>query len=262
MTSRSGGSGEHNRQGTRDPARVPSQRGRCGCGTRVGTGAGSIATDCGWCKRVASHRHHRFGADGGCGRSEVGPGRARDLFSSRNPDQLAELVADAGSKAQAGLPGAAAAFGEVVLIAVPYGALPQVGRDYAALMQGKVVIDCGNPREDRDGPMAADAIERGTGVASAEYLPGVRLVRAFNAVASTMVRDAPRVPERIAIPIAADDQEAIEVTSGLVEDAGFDPVLVGGLERAREFDRGTPVYVRGMSAVQLREALNLAGQES
>ena len=179
------------------------------------------------------------------------------FFSSRNPDQLRELVAEAGPRAQAGLPGAAAAFGEVVLIAVPYGALPQVGRDYGPQMQGKIVIDCGNPRADRDGPMADDAIARGTGVASAEYLSGVRLVRAFNAVGFTMVRDAPRAPERIGIPIAGDDPEAVEVTTGLVEDAGFDPVFVGGLERAREFDRGTSVYVRGMSAAQLREALNL-----
>lgn len=179
------------------------------------------------------------------------------FFSSRNPDQLTELVAQAGPKAQAGLPGAAASFGEVVLIAVPYGALPQVGRDYAPQMQGKIVIDCGNPRADRDGPMADDAIERGTGVASAGYLPGVRLVRAFSAVGFTMVRDAPRSPERIGIPIAGDDSEAVEVTTGLVEDAGFDPVFVGDLDRAREFDRGTAVYVRGMSAAQLREALGL-----
>lgn len=116
------------------------------------------------------------------------------FFSSRNPDRLADLVAEAGPNAQAGLPNAAASFGEVVLIAVPYGALPQVGRDYGPLMQGKVVIDLGNPREDRDGPMAVDAIARGTGVVSAEYLLGVRLVRALSAISSTQVRNAPRPP--------------------------------------------------------------------
>lgn len=179
------------------------------------------------------------------------------FFSSRHPEELAELVAEAGPNAQAGLPDEAARFGDVILIAVPYGALPQVGQDYGSLMQGKVVIDVGNPREDRDGPMAADAIAKGTGVASAEYLPGVRLVRALNAVAFTMVRDAPRSPERIGVPIAADDPEAIEIATRLVEDAGFDPVVVGGLERAREFDRGTDVYVRGLSARELREALGL-----
>ena len=179
------------------------------------------------------------------------------FFSSRNPDRLADLVAEAGPNAQAGLPNAAASFGEVVLIAVPYGALPQVGRDYGPLMQGKVVIDLGNPREDRDGPMAVDAIARGTGVVSAEYLPGVRLVRALSAISSTQVRNAPRTPERIGVPIAGDDPEAVEIATRLVEDAGFDPVLVGPLARAREFDRGTEVYVRGMSGAELREALNL-----
>ncbi|MCH7531126.1 MAG: NADPH-dependent F420 reductase [Gemmatimonadetes bacterium] len=180
------------------------------------------------------------------------------LFSSRHPEELTELVERAGSGARAGLPQEAATFGEAVLIAVPYGALPQVGQDYAPLMQGKVVIDCGNPRADRDGPMADDAIARGTGVASAEYLPGVRLVRAFNALSARQVeREAHREGEKIGIPIAADDQDAIQTVVDLVVDAGFDPVVVGALSRAREFDRGTPVYVRGMTAAQLREAMGL-----
>jgi hypothetical protein len=180
------------------------------------------------------------------------------LFSSRSPTDLVELVGEAGPRTRAGYPEEAAQFGEVVLIAVPYGALPQIGRDYAAMMQGKVVIDCGNPRADRDGPMADEAIARGTGVASAEYLPGVRLVRAFNALSYQQVeREAHRDGEKIGIPIASDDADAIRITSELVVDAGFDPVVVGGLERAHEFDRGTPVYVRGLTAAQLREALRL-----
>ena len=180
------------------------------------------------------------------------------LFSSRNPSDLNELVGAAGSRARAGYPQDAATFGDAVLIAVPYGALPEVGRASAPLMRGKVVIDCGNPRADRDGPMADDAMAKGTGVASAEYLPGVRLVRAFNALSYQQVeREAHREGEKIGIPIASDDAEAIQITSDLVVDAGFDPVVVGGLARARDFDRGTPVYVRGMTAAQLRDALGL-----
>jgi len=179
------------------------------------------------------------------------------FFSSRHPEELTDLVSSAGEHAQAGLPDGAARFGEVILIAVPYAALPQVGRDYSQLMQGKIVIDCGNPRADRDGPMADAAIALGTGVASANFLPGVRLVRSFSCVSWIQVQQAPRSPERIGIPIATDDDEAARVTARLVEDTGFDPVFVGGLERAREFDRGTPVYVRGMSAAELREALDL-----
>jgi len=180
------------------------------------------------------------------------------LFSSRNPTDLVELVGEAGPRTRAGYPEEAAQFGEVVFIAVPYGALPQIGRDYSGMMRGKVVIDCTNPRADRDGPMADEAIAKGTGVASAEYLPGVRLVRAFNALSFQQVeREAHREGEKIGIPIAGDDAEAVRITSDLVVDAGFDPVVVGGLARAREFDRGTAVYVRGLTAAQLREALGL-----
>jgi len=180
------------------------------------------------------------------------------LFSSRNPDELADLVAKAGPKAKAGYPQDAAAFGDVILIAVPYGALPQIGRDHAPLMKGKIVIDVGNPRADRDGPMATEALKKGTGVASAEYLPGVRLVRALNALSFVQVeREAHRPGEKLGIPIAGDDKAAVDTVAQLVVDAGFDPVIVGGLGRAREFDAGTPVYVKGLTARQLREALKL-----
>ena len=177
------------------------------------------------------------------------------LFSSRHPEELTGLVERAGSRTRAGLPGEAAEFGEVVLIAVPYAALPQVGRDYAPLMQGKVVIDCGNPYPRRDGPMAEEALAKGTGVASAEFLPGVRLVRAFNAVNYGTVEREDH--SEVGIPIAGDDEDALRIVSGLVVDAGFDPVVVGPLARAREFDQGTPVYVTDMTAAQLREALDL-----
>jgi 8-hydroxy-5-deazaflavin:NADPH oxidoreductase len=180
------------------------------------------------------------------------------LFSSRHPDSLGDLVASAGPQAKAGLPQDAATFGEVILIAVPYGALPQVGRDYAPLMKGKVVIDCGNAREDRDGAIAKDVEKRGSGTTSAELLPGVRLVRAFNALSFRQVRtEAHRAGEKLGVPIAGDDPAAVAVAVQLVEDAGFDPVVVGGLNRAKEFDRGTPVYVKGLTARQLREALKL-----
>ena len=180
------------------------------------------------------------------------------FFSSRNPEGLKDLVAKAGASARAGTPDAAAKFGDVIVIAVPYGALPQVGKDYAALMKGKVVIELGNPRADRDGPMANDAIKKGTGIASAEYLPGVRLVRAFNALSFVQVeREAHRAGEKLGIPVAGDDPAAVATVVQLVQDAGYDPVVVGGLARAREFDTGTPVYVKGLTARQLREALKL-----
>jgi predicted dinucleotide-binding enzyme len=180
------------------------------------------------------------------------------LISSRHPEQLQALAKELGPKVKVGTPREAAAFGDVVMLAVPYGALPQVGHDYAAELKGKVVLDAGNPYPSRDGDMAVRDRVRGTGVASAEYLPGARLVRAFNAInAGPLANDSFHKPERLGIPLAADDAEAMEIAKQLVSDAGFDPVPVGRLSRAREFDYGTPVYVRGMTAAELRKALKL-----
>jgi predicted dinucleotide-binding enzyme len=180
------------------------------------------------------------------------------LFSSRHPEELKDVVAKAGNGAKAGLPQDAATFGDIVVIAVPYGVTPQVGKDYAALMKGKIVIDLGNPREDRDGPMATDAKARGTGVATAGYIPGVRLVRAFNALSFVQVeRDAHRAGEKLGIPVAGDDPAAVKTVVQLVIDAGFDPVVTGNLASSKNFDTGTAVYVKGMTAKQIKDTLKL-----
>jgi predicted dinucleotide-binding enzyme len=180
------------------------------------------------------------------------------LFSSRHPEELKDIVAKAGPNAKAGLPQDAATFGDIVVIAVPYGVTPQIGKDYAALMKGKIVIDLGNPREDRDGPMATDAKAKGTGVATAQYIPGVKLVRAFNALSFVQVeKDAHRAGEKLGIPVAGDDPAAVKTVVQLVIDAGFDPVVTGNLSTAKSFDTGTPVYVKGMTAKQIRETLKL-----
>jgi predicted dinucleotide-binding enzyme len=181
------------------------------------------------------------------------------VISSRHPEELEDLARSLGPKVRVGTPREAAAFGEVVLISVPYMALPQVGRDYKAELKGKVVLDTGNPYPQRDGAMAEEARRKGTGVASAEYLPGVRLVRAFNAINyNDLKSEAHRAPPRVAIPLAGDDKEALAIAERLVRDAGFDPVVVGPLTRAREFDVGTKVYTRLLTAEQLRRELGLA----
>ena len=83
-------------------------------------------------------------------------------------------------------------------------------------------------------------------------------MRAFNAINSgDLSGEAHRAGEPIAIPLAGDDPQALAVAERLVRDAGFAPVVVGPLSRAREFDVGTPVYTRLMTAPQLRAALGL-----
>ena len=180
------------------------------------------------------------------------------VISSRHPEQLQALAKSLGPKVRAGTPKEAAAFGDVLLISIPYAATPQLGRDLASELKGKVVLDTGNPYPTRDGAMAEDARRRGTGTTSAEFLPGARLVRAFNAIkAGDLDKESNHSGAKYGIPLAADDPEALRVAQRLVRDAGFDPVVVGGLARAKEFDVGTPVYVKLLTAAELRKALNL-----
>jgi predicted dinucleotide-binding enzyme len=180
------------------------------------------------------------------------------LFSSRHPDRLKSLVAPLGPRARAGWPKEAAAFGEVVLISVPYKAVPQIGRDFGHLLAGKVVLETGNPFPYRDGKMALAARARGTGLASKSFLPGVRLVRAFNSIGYAALRsEAHRAGEKVGVPLAGDDKAALAVAAGLVRDAGFEPVIVGGLERAREFDVRTAVFGQALTARTIRQRLGL-----
>ena len=181
----------------------------------------------------------------------------RVLFSSRNPEQLMELVREGTPRASVGYPDAAAFFGEVILLAVPPSAIPQIGEDFGALMQGKVVIDLSNPRVDRDGPITNEWLEMGTGLAMAQYLPGVRFVKAFNTVNPRSFANPIRDGGRIGVPIAGDDEEAVAITASLVQDVGLDPVIVGLLARAKDFDRGSPVWETDASAPEIRKTLDI-----
>jgi predicted dinucleotide-binding enzyme len=163
------------------------------------------------------------------------------MFSSRHLEDDERLAADVGANARAGTPSQAAAFGEVLVFAVPYGALPELGKSLGESIKGKVVIDACNPFPRRDGEIAERAREKGAGLMSAELLPGARIVRAFNAVGAERMGSAHEEPGRIGMPIAGDDEEALEIASRLIRQIGYEPVQVGGLDMGRYLMPGTPL---------------------
>jgi 8-hydroxy-5-deazaflavin:NADPH oxidoreductase len=176
------------------------------------------------------------------------------LFSSRHPEQLKKLVDGLGPLARAGTVREALVFGDVILIAVPYAAYPQIGKDYAQELKGKIVMDAGNAVPARDGEIAKEASERGIGFTSAKYLAGARIVRAFNTLNYRRLPIISNRPEgRIGIPMAGDDPEALALVSSLVRDAGFDPVIIGPLERAKDFARGAPLYGQEITAQEMQQ---------
>ena len=180
------------------------------------------------------------------------------MFSSRHPEELKDLVAGLGPLARAGTVAQAIAFGDALFIAVPYGALPALGQEYGDALKGKIVLDACNAVSVRDGAIADEVERDGIGVTSQKYLPGTRLVRAFNTMSyKILASEANRPDPKMAIPIAGDDASAVRVAAGLVRDAGFEPVVVGKLADASRFQRGGPGYGQSVSAVELKQELSL-----
>jgi 8-hydroxy-5-deazaflavin:NADPH oxidoreductase len=183
------------------------------------------------------------------------------VVSSRHPETLQALVRPLGSKASASTPLDAARTGEVVMLTVPLMAVPDLARDLAPALAGKIVIDTGNAYERRDGESASQATAHSGGSAAwaAAMFPAARWVKGFNTVYfKTLESEAHRSGDRVGIPLASDDVEAMKTVARLVQDAGFDPVIVGSLARGKEFEPGTPPYNTGMSGPELRASLRVA----
>jgi predicted dinucleotide-binding enzyme len=178
------------------------------------------------------------------------------MFSSRHPEELTDRL---GPLAKAGTVAEALAFGDAVLLAVPYKAVPQLAKDYAPKFAGKVVLDAGNAVAARDGAdLLKETRDKGIGNTTAAYFPGAHVVRAFNSMSvAYFIRESHRPGEPMAIPIAGDDAHAVAVASELVRDAGFEAVAVP-LARAQEFAQGGPLYGQQLTAKELRRRFGLA----
>jgi predicted dinucleotide-binding enzyme len=159
------------------------------------------------------------------------------LFSSRHPESLKPL--------------------DVLFLATPYGALPQLSQENAGAWSGKIVLDATNAIAQRDGAIADEAQRNGIGITTAKYLRGARVVRAFNFMGATnFANEHHRPGGLIAVPIAGDDQAALQVAAQLVRDAGFEPVVVGPLASADKFAPGGPLFRQIGTAEEFRRKMS------
>jgi predicted dinucleotide-binding enzyme len=167
------------------------------------------------------------------------------MFSSRHPEELKDLVAQAGPTAQAGTTAQAVAFGEVIFLIVPYTAVEQIGKDFGAMLATKpLILDVSNPIPGRDGQDFVNRVasEGGPGLVTAKLLQGARIVRAFNALNyATLDKIAHQPGGPVGVPIAGNDPKAIDLASRLIREAGFEPVLIGDLAKGKYLVPGTPV---------------------
>src|SRR5215469_11496585 len=181
------------------------------------------------------------------------------MFSSRHPEELACFTHDLGSRASIGTTSEAAKFGRVLLFAVPYEALPQLGRDLKDDIGGKVVLDACNVSSKTDSALMREVEANGAGLTSAKLLPGTRLVRAFSAVDATQVEASfKHEREKLGVPLAGDEAEAVQIAAQLVRDAGCEPVIVGNLAACKSFDRDGPGWRANATAPDLRRLLGLS----
>jgi predicted dinucleotide-binding enzyme len=183
------------------------------------------------------------------------------MFSSRHPRTLEDLVLRLGDHAHWGTSDRAAAFGDVVFFAIPFSAWPDLAKRLGPQLTGKIVIDAGNPYRQRDAGVV-DLVEstgRGSGAFVAGLIPAARVVKAFNTLYYvTLATEASRQGERLAVPVAGNDAQAVATVGRLVHDAGFEPVALNSIDRARDFDPGSPVYNKPMSASDLRKSLGVS----
>jgi 8-hydroxy-5-deazaflavin:NADPH oxidoreductase len=146
------------------------------------------------------------------------------LSFSRDQDKLAALAAELGGRAAS--PREAVEASEVVLISVPWRLMDEVLEE-AGPLEGRIVIDTTNQFgaggvEDLGGRTAAQV--------NAARMPGARYTKAFNTLTSGFqAESAGRTgPDRVVMFLCGDDEEAKRIVAGLIDDAGFTPIDMGG----------------------------------
>lgn len=161
-------------------------------------------------------------------------------FGVRNPEAEKELAARAGGRTAATDVRAAAAFGDVVVLAVPWEAVPSVLAQ-AGDLSGKVLIDCTNPIRWENGPVVA--IEGSGAQEIAKRTPGAKVVKAFNTLGAEHLQAPKFGAYKADVYIATDDASARNVAASLARELGFDVVDAGPLRNARLLEHLAVLWV-------------------
>ena len=179
------------------------------------------------------------------------------LANAHGPQSLQERLENMGDRVRAATVEEAERFGEVVIVAIPFGQYRTLSPE---LLRGRIVVDTGNYYPQRDGNFAELDDDATTSCELvAEHLQGARVVKAFNALRSDVLRDEGKpvgAPSRLAMPLAGNDAGAKHVVAGLIDQIGFDPVDLGSLaEGGRRIQPGSPVYPARLTALEMVQRL-------
>ncbi|MFO7156277.1 MAG: NAD(P)-binding domain-containing protein [Pseudomonadota bacterium] len=184
------------------------------------------------------------------------------VANSRGPHTLRDLERETGAKAVTAEE--AARSGEIVVVAIPEGAVPRLPKGlFDGVPEDVAVVDTGNYYPTRDGEIRE--IEQGMPESVwVSRMLGRPVIKAFNTIParSLATKGKPHgTPGRVAIPVAGDDPRAKKKVMALIDELGFDPIDAGPLAESWRQQPGSPVYVQDFDAERAREALARATPE-
>jgi 8-hydroxy-5-deazaflavin:NADPH oxidoreductase len=155
------------------------------------------------------------------------------MFSfSRNEQKLRDLAASVSDTAQVGTPAEAVQFADVVLLAVPWAAVPEALQAVGSL-EGKILFSCVNALKPDMSGMAV-----GTTTSAAEEIaklaPGARVVEGLPLFAEVLQSGSTHFDAQEAtVFYCGDDTEAKSVVAELLKETAVEAIDVGGLSAAR-----------------------------
>ncbi len=164
---------------------------------------------------------------GNCATQAVKAGHEVMLSFSRRPESLQALARELGQRALTGTPEQAVAFGEIVIVAVPWAVIPEA-LEQAGDLGGKIIVDTTNQYGPGPKPRAGETAAS----FNAARMPGARYTKSFNTLTSAFQAEtaARSGDDRVVQWICGDDPEAKAIVAGLIGSMGYVPVDLGGTE--------------------------------
>lgn len=153
-------------------------------------------------------------------------------FGVREGTDVKALLDKCGKDASSSAPAEAAAWGDVVFLAVPGTVALEVARGLAEPLAGKIVVDCNNPLTWKDGPVWAPPAEGSLAAAIAKAAPRARVLKGFNTFGAEFHKDPGLAGVPASVFLAGDDAEAKKTVLEIANKSGFSAVDAGPLRNA------------------------------